>query len=99
MAISEDESTADKTQTFEPLSVDQINKWKKSAAQLTPYERDRWKEAAARYRETSDLDHERDRIYDRANDIMSTIVLAIVLGPVTLYFFLFYLLVVLPSFL
>ena len=84
MAISDDESTVDKTQTSEPLRVDKL---------------DRWEEAAAKYRKTSDLDDERDPIYDRANDIMSTIVLAIVLGPVTLYFFLFYLLVVLPSFL
>jgi len=103
MAISEDESTVDKTQTSEPLSVDEINKWKKSAAQLTPYELDsssfyRWEEAAANYREINELDDERDRAVDQANAIMSTLFRAIVLGPVTLYFFLFYLLVVQPIF-
>ena len=81
MAIIGDESTVDKAQTSEPLTVDEIN---------------RWKEAAARETKERMLDDERDRIVDRVNATMSTIVGGILIGPVILYFFLFHLLVVQP---
>ena len=81
MAIIGDESTVDKTQTSELLSVDEIN---------------RWKEAAARETREKILDDERDRIVDQADATMSTIVGGILIGPIILYFFLFHLLVVQP---